>query len=41
MWPAIVVALENTIVVRRHKAETRATEILPNFMQHLRLLGCS
>ena len=46
MWPAIVVALENTIVARHHKAETKAkiskaTERLQNFKQYLCLLGCS
>ena len=46
MWPAIVVALENTIVARHHKAETKAkiskaTERIQNFKQYLCLLGCS
>ena len=44
MWPAIAAALENATVVRHHKAKTKilkATKRLPNFMQHLCLLGCS
>ena len=34
MWPAIVAALENTIVVRHHKAETMAK--ITGFLKQLK-----